>query len=162
MATRQDSVSSLRSCTVTVQSPGCVRKRSGWERRVYSLTPIRQLIVLRWFPLLARLQRLTDVSSPLSFDSAEHCAVPRILTQHRVFIGSPGGLSLGGVDEFDQAEAGGEGDDRPEVPGCLFASERDALEPLEASDALLDAGGGPCRGCVRRRLACSFRWPCGE
>ncbi len=43
------------------------------------------------------------------------------------------------MDEFDQAEACGEGNDRPEVPGCLFASERDALEPLEASDALLDA-----------------------
>ena len=49
---------------------------------------------------------------------------------------------LGCVDEFDQAEACGEGDDRPEVPGCLFASEGDAFEALEASDALLDAS--PC------------------
>jgi hypothetical protein len=47
----------------------------------------------------------------------------------------------GRVDEFDQAEACREGYDRPEVPCCLFASERDALEPLEAS-ALLDAS--PC------------------
>ena len=46
------------------------------------------------------------------------------------------------MDEFDQAKACCEGDDRPEVPGCLFASERDALEPLEPSDALLDAS--PC------------------
>ncbi len=49
---------------------------------------------------------------------------------------------LGCVDEFDQAEACGEADDRSEVPGCLFASERDALEALEASDALLNAS--PC------------------
>jgi hypothetical protein len=43
------------------------------------------------------------------------------------------------VDEFDQAEACGEGYDRPEVPCCLFASEGDALEALDPADALLDA-----------------------
>ena len=60
---------------------------------------------------------------------------------------------LGCVDEFDQAEAGGEGNDRPEVPGCLFASEGDALEPLEPSDALLDAGAGFVEGaCEEGRL----------
>ena len=50
------------------------------------------------------------------------------------------------MDEFDQAEACGEGDDRPEVPGCLFASEGDALEALEPSDALLDARAGFVEG----------------
>ena len=50
------------------------------------------------------------------------------------------------MDEFDQAEACGEGDDRPEVPGCLFAAEGDALEALEPSDALLDAGAGLVEG----------------
>ena len=49
---------------------------------------------------------------------------------------------LGCVDEFDQAQAGGEGDDGSEVPGGLLASEGDALEALEPSDALLDAGAG--------------------
>ena len=43
------------------------------------------------------------------------------------------------MDEFDQAKAGGERDDRSEVPSGLFAAERDALEPLEPTDALLDA-----------------------
>ena len=40
------------------------------------------------------------------------------------------------MDEFDQAKARGEANDRPEVPGCLFASEGDAFEALEPSDAL--------------------------
>ena len=43
-------------------------------------------------------------------------------------------------------------DDRPEVPGCLFSSERDALEALEPSDALLDAGAGLVEG------ACEEGW----
>ena len=43
------------------------------------------------------------------------------------------------MDEFDQAKAGGERDDRSEVPFGLFAAERDALETLEPTDALLDA-----------------------
>ena len=47
--------------------------------------------------------------------------------------------SLGRVDEFDQAKAGGEADDGSEVSFGLFAAERDALEALEPSDALLDA-----------------------
>ena len=46
------------------------------------------------------------------------------------------------MDEFDQAEACGEGNDRPEVPCCLFTSERDPLEALEPADTLLDAR--PC------------------
>ena len=46
---------------------------------------------------------------------------------------------LGRVDEFDQAKAGGERDDRSEVPSGLFAAERDALETLEPTDALLHA-----------------------
>ena len=54
--------------------------------------------------------------------------------------------SLGGVDEFDQAKAGGEGDDGSEVSFGLFAAERDALEALEPSDALFDAGAGFVEG----------------
>ena len=53
---------------------------------------------------------------------------------------------LGRVDEFDQAKSGGEADDRPEVSFGLFASERDALEALEPSDALLDARTGLVEG----------------
>jgi hypothetical protein len=57
------------------------------------------------------------------------------------------------VDEFDQAKARGEANDRPEVPGCLFASEGDAFEALEPSDALLDAGAGLVEGaCKEGRL----------
>jgi hypothetical protein len=40
-------------------------------------------------------------------------------------------VMLGRVDEFDQAEGGGEGDDRPEVSFGLFASQGDALEALD-------------------------------
>ena len=50
------------------------------------------------------------------------------------------------MDEFDQAQAGGETDDGSEVPGGLFASERDPLEAFEPADALLDA----CAGFVER------------
>jgi len=50
------------------------------------------------------------------------------------------------VDEFDQAKAGGEADDGSEVSFGLFAAERDALEALEPSDALLDAGAGFVEG----------------
>ena len=53
---------------------------------------------------------------------------------------------LGCVDEFDQAEACGESDDRAEVACCLFASERDALEALDPADALLDASAGFVEG----------------
>ena len=57
------------------------------------------------------------------------------------------------MDEFDQAKARGEANDRPEVPGCLFASEGDAFEALEPSDALLDAGAGLVEGaCKEGRL----------
>src|SRR5580693_7591659 len=53
---------------------------------------------------------------------------------------------LGCVDEFDQAKAGGEADDGSEVLFGLFAAERDPLEALEPSDALLDAGAGVVEG----------------
>jgi hypothetical protein len=53
---------------------------------------------------------------------------------------------LGRVDEFDQAKAGGEGDDRSEVSFGLFAAECDALEALEPSDALFDARAGFVEG----------------
>jgi hypothetical protein len=49
------------------------------------------------------------------------------------------GHFLGRVDEFDQAEGGGEGDDRPEVSFGLFASQGDALEALQPPEALFDA-----------------------
>ena len=50
------------------------------------------------------------------------------------------------MDEFDQAQACGEGDDGSEVAGGLFASERDAFEAFEPSDALLDARAGLVEG----------------
>ena len=56
------------------------------------------------------------------------------------------------MDEFDQAKAGGEADDGFEVSFGLFAAERDALEALEPSDALLDA----CAGFVEG--ACEEGW----
>jgi hypothetical protein len=46
------------------------------------------------------------------------------------------------VDEFDQAKAGGEANDGSEVSSGLFGSERDPLEALEPSSALLDARAG--------------------
>ena len=55
-------------------------------------------------------------------------------------------LKLVRVDEFDQTKACGEADDGSEVSFGLFASERDALEALEPSDALLDARAGFVEG----------------
>ena len=43
----------------------------------------------------------------------------------------------------------------------LFASERDALEALEPSDALLDASAGLVEGAGEEGWLVSFRWPCG-
>jgi hypothetical protein len=42
------------------------------------------------------------------------------------------------VDGFDQNEAAGERDERGVVLGSFFAPERNALEPLELADGLLD------------------------
>jgi hypothetical protein len=53
------------------------------------------------------------------------------------------------VDEFDQAKACGETNDGSEVLFGLFASERDPLEALEPSDALLDAGAGLVEGACK-------------
>lgn len=53
---------------------------------------------------------------------------------------------LGGVDEFDQAQSCGESDDGSEVSCGLLASEGDALEALQPTDALLDAGPGLVKG----------------
>lgn len=57
-----------------------------------------------------------------------------------------GWSGLGRVDEFDQAQSRGECDDGSEVSCGLFASEGDALEALEPTDALLDAGSGFVEG----------------
>jgi len=46
------------------------------------------------------------------------------------------------VDEFDQAQAGGEADDGSEVTGGFFAAQCDAFEALEPAEAVLDAGAG--------------------
>ena len=59
---------------------------------------------------------------------------------------------LGRVDEFDQAQSGGEGDDCSEGFVRSFASERDPLEALEPSDALFYAGAGLVEG------ACEEAW----
>jgi hypothetical protein len=62
--------------------------------------------------------------------------------------------TLGRVDEYDQAEASGEADDRPEVSCGLFASQGDAFKALEPPEALFDArmrlieGGGEEGGFV--------------
>lgn len=55
-------------------------------------------------------------------------------------------INLGGVDEFDQAQSCGESDDGSEVSCGLLASEGDALEALQPTDALLDAGPGLVKG----------------
>jgi hypothetical protein len=43
------------------------------------------------------------------------------------------------VDEFDQAEARSERDDRAKISFCLFAAEGDPFEAFETLDALFDA-----------------------
>lgn len=55
-------------------------------------------------------------------------------------------MPLGRVDEFDQAEPCGECDDRSEVCCGFLTSEGNALETLEPSDTLLDAGSGLVEG----------------
>src|SRR3954465_4947881 len=50
---------------------------------------------------------------------------------------------LGRVDGFENDKAECECDERPEVPVGLLAAERDALETLELSHELLDAGARP-------------------
>src|SRR6478736_2429309 len=50
---------------------------------------------------------------------------------------------LGRVDGFENDQAECECDERPEVPVGLLAAERDALETLELSHELLDAGARP-------------------
>src|SRR3954466_10011058 len=52
-------------------------------------------------------------------------------------------LRLGRVDGFENDQAECECDERPEVPVGLLAAERDALEALELSYELLDAGARP-------------------
>ncbi len=54
-------------------------------------------------------------------------------------------ILLGGVDGFDQDEAGGERDDGGEVPLCFLAAQGDALEALELADGLLDASATPVK-----------------
>jgi len=51
--------------------------------------------------------------------------------------------ALGRVDGFENDQAECECDERPEVPVGLLAAERDALETLELSHELLDAGARP-------------------
>src|SRR3954468_22334156 len=51
--------------------------------------------------------------------------------------------NLGRVDGFENDQAECECDERPEVPVGLLAAERDALEALELSHELLDAGARP-------------------
>ena len=49
-------------------------------------------------------------------------------------------MPLGCVDGFDEDEPECESDEGDEVGVRLLAAERDALEPLELADQLLDAG----------------------
>jgi branched-chain amino acid transport system permease protein len=79
-------------------------------------------------------------------------ANPYINSQHRTGFRSSSlcwSCLLGRVDEFHQANACGETDDGSEVLFGLFASERDPLEALEPSDALLDAGAGLVEGACK-------------
>ena len=52
---------------------------------------------------------------------------------------------LGSVDGFDEDEAQGEGDDGSEAAFGLLAAQGDALESLQFSEALLDAGTAPVK-----------------
>src|SRR6476469_1764359 len=52
-------------------------------------------------------------------------------------------MGLGRVDVLENDQAECECDERPEVPVRLLAAERDALETLELSHELLDAGARP-------------------
>jgi hypothetical protein len=45
----------------------------------------------------------------------------------------------GRVDEFDPAEASGEGDDSAKIPFGIFAAERNPFEAFEPPDASFDA-----------------------
>ena len=54
--------------------------------------------------------------------------------------------ALGRVDGFDQDEAANEGDQGSIVLGGLFTAQGDALETLELSHGLLDAGAGFVEG----------------
>lgn len=49
------------------------------------------------------------------------------------------------MDGFDEDEAQGEGDDGSEAAFGLLAAQGDALEPLQFSKALLDAGTAPVK-----------------
>jgi hypothetical protein len=44
------------------------------------------------------------------------------------------------VDGFDQDEAESKRDERAVISLCLLATQRDALEPFEFADRLLDTG----------------------
>ena len=48
---------------------------------------------------------------------------------------------LGRVDGFDQDEAKSKCDERGVILRGLLATQRDALEPFELADCLLDTGG---------------------
>ena len=53
---------------------------------------------------------------------------------------------LGRVDGFHQDEAAGESYQGGVVLDCLFAAQGDALEPLDFSNGLLDAGSALVEG----------------
>jgi hypothetical protein len=78
-------------------------------------------------------------------------------------------LELGGVDGFDEDEAESKGHNGAVVSGCLLAAERHALEALELTHKLLDAGAGaierlreePCRFWADDLTASFRRWAPG-
>ncbi len=86
--------------------------------------------------LLLHPAGVTDIIALLG--GVEKAAVARALDVVR--------WPLGCVDEFDQAQACGEGDDRSIVCCRLLASEGNTLEALQPSDSLLDAGAGFIKG----------------
>ena len=55
-------------------------------------------------------------------------------------------LRLGRVDELDQDETDGEGDEGGEVDLRLLAAQGDAIEPLELTYGLLDPGATAVEG----------------
>src|SRR3954471_10614167 len=78
-----------------------------------------------------------QVSAPAK-SAAKTAIMPRTPRHDVVNLGR-----LGRVDGFENDQAECECDERPEVPVGLLAAERDALEALELSHELLDAGARP-------------------
>ena len=63
------------------------------------------------------------------------------------------------MDGFDEDEPECEGDEGAEVPVCLLAAQRDALEALELADQLLDPSASPVERFREERRSALGRPP---